>query len=141
MFISSIISNIWQVSLIHDGNSLSNLNKTFSTKIDKFSTEVLQPLFITLKGLFSLRALKLPYISPAVELEGVAQSMMEILRRAISDFSRKKRCKCFFRNESHENACETFEFNSKATWNPPKGALALELFISKTEKDIFSTLL
>ena len=37
LFISSIISNIWQVSLIRDGNSLANSNKMFSTKMDKFS--------------------------------------------------------------------------------------------------------
>ena len=54
LFISSIISNIWQVSLICDGNLLANSNKTFSTKMDKFSTSVLQPLVITLTGLFSL---------------------------------------------------------------------------------------
>ena len=69
LFISSIISNIWQVSLIRDGNLLANSNKTFSTKMDKFSTAVLQPLVITLTGLFSLCVLTLPYIFPAVELK------------------------------------------------------------------------
>ena len=32
------------------------------------------------------------------------------------------------------------EFKSKPTGNPPKGAPALELFLSQTEKDIFSTM-
>ena len=41
LFISSIISNIWQIFLIYDGNSLANSNKIFSTKVDKFSTAVL----------------------------------------------------------------------------------------------------
>ena len=68
LFISSIISNTWHVSLIRDGNSLANLKKTFSTKMDKFSTAVLQPLVITLRGLFSLCVLTLPYIYSAVEL-------------------------------------------------------------------------
>ena len=58
------------------------------------------------------------------------------LRRGISNFSRKMRCKWFFRNERRGNVSETFEFKSKYTWNPPKGAKALELFLSQTEKDI-----
>ena len=29
---------------------------------------------------------------------------------------------------------------SKSTWNPPKGAPTLELFLSQTEKDILSIL-
>ena len=41
LFISSIISNIWQIFLIYDGNSLANSNKIFSTKVDKISTAVL----------------------------------------------------------------------------------------------------
>ena len=31
-------------------------------------------------------------------------------------------------------------FESKSTWNPPKGAPALELFLSQTEKDMLSIL-
>ena len=49
------------------------------------------------------------------------------------------RCKWFFRNEKQENVSETSEFKSKSTWNPPKGAPALELFLSQTE-DILSIL-
>ena len=57
------------------------------------------------------------------------------LRRDISDFY-----KWFFRNERQENVSEISKFKSKSTWNPPKGALALELFLSQTEKDILSIL-
>ena len=71
LFISSIISYIWQLSLICDGNSLANSNKTFPLKIDKFSMVVLESLVITPTGLFSLCALTLPYIFPAVELKGM----------------------------------------------------------------------
>ena len=46
----------------------------------------------------------------------------------------------FFRNERQENVSETSEFKSKSTWSPPKGALALELFLSQKEKDILSIL-
>ena len=63
------------------------------------------------------------------------------LRRDISNFSRKMKCKWFFRNEMQENVSETSKFKSKSTWNPPKGAPALELFLSQTEKDILSILL
>ena len=62
------------------------------------------------------------------------------LRRDISEFSRKMRCKWFFRNERQENVSETSEFNSKSTWNPPKRAHALELFLNQTEKGILSML-
>ena len=48
------------------------------------------------------------------------------------------RCKWFFRNERQENVSETYEFNSKFTWKPPKGAPALELFLSQIDKDILS---
>ena len=47
------------------------------------------------------------------------------------------RCKWFFRNERQENVSETSEFKSKSTWNPPKGAPALELLLSQTEKGDF----
>ena len=50
------------------------------------------------------------------------------------------RCKWFFRNERQENVSEISEFKNKSTWNPPKGAPALELFLSQTEKDILSIL-
>ena len=40
LFISSLISNIWQVALISDGNSLANSTKIFSTKIDVFQCGV-----------------------------------------------------------------------------------------------------
>ena len=50
------------------------------------------------------------------------------------------RCKWFFRNEKQENVSDTSEFKSKSTWNPPKVAPALELFLSQTEKDISSIL-
>ena len=50
------------------------------------------------------------------------------------------KCKWFFRNERQENVSETSEFKSKSTWNLPKGAPALELFLSQTEKDILSIL-
>ena len=62
------------------------------------------------------------------------------LCRGISDFSRKMRCKWFFRNERQENVSETYKFKSKSTWNPPKRAPALELFLSQTEKDLLPIL-
>ena len=56
--------------------------------------------------------------------------------RDISDFSRKMRCKWFFRKERQENVSETSEFKRKYTMNPPNGAPALEQFLSQREKDI-----
>ena len=40
------------LSLICDGNSFAVSNEIFSAKNDKFSTAVLQPLVITLAGIF-----------------------------------------------------------------------------------------
>ena len=64
----------------------------------------------------------------------------EDLPRDIYNFSRQMSCKRFFRNESQTNAGETSEFQSKSTWNPPKGAPALKHFCSQTEIDISSIL-
>ena len=64
----------------------------------------------------------------------------EDLPRDIYNFSRQMSCKRFFRNESQKNAGETSEFQSKSTWNPPKGAPALKQFFSQTEIDISSIL-
>ena len=44
----------------------------------------------------------------------------------------------FLRNQ--ENTSETSELKSKSTCNSPKGAPALELFLSQAEKDILSGL-
>ena len=38
-----------------------------------------------------------------------------------NDFSRKIRCKWYFRNEPSENFLEKTAFNVKSYWNPPKG--------------------
>ena len=56
------------------------------------------------------------------------------------DLRREMRCKWFFRNERQENFSKTSQFNRKSTWNPPKRAPGLELFLSQTEKDILSVL-
>ena len=62
------------------------------------------------------------------------------LRREISDFSRKRRSKWFFRNERQENVSKTSKFKSKSTWNPLKRAPALELSLSQADEDILSIL-
>ena len=46
--------------------------------------------------------------------------------------------KWLFINERQENVSKISEFKGKSTWNPPKGAPALELFLSQTENDILS---
>ena len=48
------------------------------------------------------------------------------------------RCKWHFRNEVPQNNEEISQFKVKSQWNPPKGHPALEAFLNKTEKDIFS---
>ena len=63
------------------------------------------------------------------------------LRADFNEFSRKMRCKWFFRNEPTENFSEAPAFRVKSNWNPPKGYPAVEIFLNKLETEIFSVLL
>ena len=55
------------------------------------------------------------------------------LRRDFNEFSRKMRCKWYFRNETQVSK-EIPKFQSKSTWNPAKGSPALEPFFSFVRK-------
>ena len=48
------------------------------------------------------------------------------------------RCKRHFRNEVPQNNEDISQFKVKSEWNPPKGHSALEAFLNKTGKYIFS---
>ena len=61
------------------------------------------------------------------------------LRRDFNKFSRTMRCKLYFRNET-QGSKEIPTFQSKSTWNPPTGSPAFELFLNKTERNLFSVL-
>ena len=61
------------------------------------------------------------------------------LQRDFNEFSREMRCKWYFRNET-QGSGEIPTFQSKSTWNPPKGSPTLELFLNKTEQNLFSVL-
>ena len=54
ILILSIISSRWLLSLVLDETLSDNSNKTCSIETDKLSIAVLQPLVITLTGLFTL---------------------------------------------------------------------------------------
>ena len=89
----------------------------------------------------TLSPLEIKVLEKGLGFSPTPSSINEVdLRRDISNFSRKMRCKWFFRNERQGNVSETSKFKSKSTWNPPKGAPALEMFLSQTEKDILSIL-
>ena len=62
------------------------------------------------------------------------------MQRDFDDFARRMKCKWYFRNESQDIPSEVSTYKLKSTWNPPKGSLALELFLSKVKEDIFSVL-
>ena len=62
------------------------------------------------------------------------------LRADFNEFSRKMRCKRFFRNESTENFSEALAFRVKSNWNPPNGHPAVEISLRKLETEIFSVL-
>ena len=62
-----------QVYLIWESKWLPTSNKTFLTKIGKFSNSVLPSLFVTLRKLFSLCLFMFRYIFPVVGFLGVMQ--------------------------------------------------------------------
>ena len=62
------------------------------------------------------------------------------LKRDFNEFSRKMKCKWYFRNEPTGNFSEKPAFNIKSDWNPPNGHPALEIFVSKLENKVFSVL-
>ena len=59
------------------------------------------------------------------------------LRRDFANFSRKMRCKWFFRNQLTEDVCEVPAFRIRSNWSPPKGHSTLEMFVSQMEGEIF----
>ena len=62
------------------------------------------------------------------------------LRRDFNEFSRKMRCKWYFRDEPSEEFSEIPAFKPKSTWKPPAGDPCVELFLSKMEHELFSFL-
>ena len=64
----------------------------------------------------------------------------ENLRRDLNDFSRKMRCKWYFRNEPSDHFCEVHAFKPKSAWKPPAGHAFVEFFLSKLEGELLSFL-
>ena len=59
-------------------------------------------------------------------------------RRRFAEFSRKMRCKWYFRDEPSPNFSEVPAFRPKSNWKPPPGHPCVELFLSKFESALFS---
>ena len=62
------------------------------------------------------------------------------LKRDFNKFSQKMRFKWYFRNQPTENVSVKPAFDVKRNWSPPNGHLALEIFLSKLENEVFSVL-
>ena len=62
------------------------------------------------------------------------------LKRDFNEFSRKMRCKWYFRNEDTEKFLEKPAFNIKSNWNLPNDQPAFEIFLSKLDNEVFSGL-
>ena len=62
------------------------------------------------------------------------------LRRDFNDFSRKMRCKWYFRDELSEEFSEIPAFRPKFTWKPPARDPCVELVLSIMEHELFSFL-
>ena len=61
----------------------------------------------------------------------------EDLRRDFGEFSRKMRCKWYFRDELSPNFSEVPAFRPKSNWKPPPVHPCVELFLSKLERVVF----
>ena len=59
------------------------------------------------------------------------------LRKYFSEFCRRMRNKSYFPNEPTPQFSEVPFCKSKSSWRPPNGHPALEIFLSKVEKDLF----
>ena len=64
----------------------------------------------------------------------------EDLTRDFGDFSRKMRCKWYFRNEPSPNFSKVPAFRPKSNWKPPPGHPCVELFLSNLESELLSFL-
>ena len=64
----------------------------------------------------------------------------EDLRRDFDDFSRKMRCKWYFRDEMSPDFRDIPFFRPKSFWKPPPGHPCVELFLSKLKNELFSFL-
>ena len=53
----------------------------------------------------------------------------EDLRRDFGEFSRKMRCKWYFKDEPSPNFSEVPAFRPKSNWKPPPGHPCVELFL------------
>ena len=64
------------------------------------------------------------------------------LRHNFNEFSRKMRCKWYFRDEPSEEFSAIPAFRPKSTWKPPAGDTCDpgDLFLSKLEQELFSFL-
>ena len=62
------------------------------------------------------------------------------LRRDFNEFSRKMRCKWYFRDGSLNDFSEILAFKPNSTWKPPVGDSSVELFLRKIEHELFSFL-
>ena len=63
-----------------------------------------------------------------------------VLRPDFNEFSRKMRCKWYFRDGTFNDFSEIPAFRSKSTWNTPAGDPCAELFFSKIEHELLSFL-
>ena len=62
------------------------------------------------------------------------------LRRDFNEFSRKLRCKWYFRDEPSKDFSGIPTFRANCAWKPPRGDPFVELFLSEIEHELFSFL-
>ena len=62
------------------------------------------------------------------------------LGRDFNEFSKKVRCKWYFRDEPSKDSSEIPAFRPKFSWKPSTGDPYVKLFLSKMEHEVFSFL-
>ena len=134
---SSLVNDLTQgdKSLLETLESLSDKNKDYSEEGRMKGSFVSDYVFNLSKKVLSQTEINV--LEKGLGFSPTPSFINEAdLRRDFNEFSRKTKCKWYFRNEAQVGK-EIPTFQSKSTWNPPKGSPALELFLNKTEQNFF----
>ena len=134
---SSLVNDLTQgdKSLLETLESLSDKNKDYSEEGRMKGSFVSYHVFNLSKKVLSQTEINM--LEKGLGFSPTPSFINEAdLRRDFNEFSRKTKCKWYFRNEAQVGK-EIPTFQSKSTWNPPKGSPALELFLNKTEQNFF----
>ena len=137
------------VGLTTEGNSTVNVittnNDTMVSSSPVFCNDRLHGYFVS-DTVFNLSKkvlsdTEIRVLSKGLSFVPTPSAINEMqLRDDFAEFSRRMRCRWYFRNEVSEDFGQVPSFRKKSEWNPPMGHPELELYLSKVEKELFDKL-